>query len=162
MSEFILIPGHERYEINSDAIIRNATTKTIKKQYLNSIGYLMVSFSYKNKSRPLRVHRLLASAFIPNPDGLPHINHKDGNKTNNTIGNLEWCTHAENMTHAFKTGLANNTGIKNGMAKLSESKAKQAKEWLKQGYSQYRIARNLGVSRSAILKIKLGKTWNHV
>jgi hypothetical protein len=56
------------------------------------------------KRRGLYVHRLLATAFIPNP-GKPHVNHKDGNKGNFALENLEWCTHGENMAHAKNTGL---------------------------------------------------------
>lgn len=63
------------------------------------------------------------------------------------------------MQHAFSSGLANNTGVKNGMAKLNERKVREIKELLKQGISQYKIAKKYNVSRSAILKIHLNKTW---
>jgi hypothetical protein len=56
-----------------------------------------------------RIHRLLAEAFIPNPDGKPFINHIDGNGLNNHVSNLEWCTHSENQKHAVKTGLKSRT-----------------------------------------------------
>ena len=51
------------------------------------------------------VHRLIATAFIPNPNNLPEVNHKDGNKSNNSINNLEWCSRGDNVRHAYKTGL---------------------------------------------------------
>ena len=53
----------------------------------------------------VRIHRLVAEAFIPNPDGLPQVNHKDGNKANNNVENLEWCSIRDNLLHSFRTGL---------------------------------------------------------
>ena len=61
---------------------------------------------YKNgKEKLFRVHRLVAMAFLPNPNNLPQVNHKDGNKQNNSVDNLEWCEQSDNMKHAYKNGL---------------------------------------------------------
>lgn len=160
--DFIAIKDHERYEISKCGVIRNIYTKKIKSQYIGSTGYYMVSFSYENKSKPQRVHRLLASTFIKNSTNERFINHIDGNKLNNSLDNLEWCSHSYNMKHAFNTGLINNTGEKNGMSKLDFKKVYEIKKLLKTGLSQQKIANKFNVSRSAILKIHLGKTWNHV
>ena len=71
----------------------------------DSIGYKVVTLSVNGKCTTHTVHRLVAIAFIPNPDGKPFVNHLDGNKHNNHISNLEWTTPAENIQHAWDTGL---------------------------------------------------------
>lgn len=68
-------------------------------------GYLCVNLSRGGKYKIYRVHRLVAETFIPNPDHLPQVNHKDCNKMNNHIDNLEWCTQQENIRHAVRNGL---------------------------------------------------------
>ena len=74
------------------------------KQVKHHCGYMVVKLGEKNWSM---VHRLVANAFIPNPENKRCVNHIDGNKQNNAASNLEWATHKENMTHAIKTGLRN-------------------------------------------------------
>lgn len=123
----------------------------------------MVSLSDKNKSKPRRVHRLKAIAFIPNPQNLREVNHDDGDKLNNDLSNLYWATHKENMEHAFRIGLANNTGVKNGMSKLTEQKVRKIKRMLADGISQYKIAETVGgISRSAVMNIKNRGQWKHI
>ena len=68
-------------------------------------GYLVAHLSKDNKAKNILVHRLVAESFIPNPNKYPCVNHIDGNKQNNNINNLEWCTHSENDLHAYKIGL---------------------------------------------------------
>lgn len=75
------------------------------KPCVNSVGYYIVVL-YKDKhKKTFSLHRLIAQAFIPNPNNYPQINHIDGNKKNFNINNLEWCTQSYNMIHAFKNGL---------------------------------------------------------
>ncbi len=79
----------------------------ILKPYLlgGGLPYYAYSLHIKNKRKICKVHRLVALAFIPNPDNKPQVNHKDGNKLNNHIDNLEWMTSKENHQHAWDTGL---------------------------------------------------------
>ena len=161
--EYFKIANLENFEISKSGVIRNCNTLKIKSQYISSTGYYMISVSKNNKSKSYRVHRLLAETFIPkNNKSQIFVNHIDGNKLNNCLENLEWCTHLENMKHAFKTGLANNSNEKNGMSKLNSKDVAEIKTMLKNGISQYKIAKKFNVSRSAILKIKLGKTWSNI
>ena len=90
--------------IKREKILRNVLYKN---------GYLYVSLSKDGKVKRFKVNRLVAEAFIENPYNLPITNHKDGDKTNNCVSNLEWCTYGENLSHAYKTGLRKSTHIKN-------------------------------------------------
>ena len=81
---------------------------TILKPRLNRDGYLRVTMHKKGKIKAEVIHRCVAVAFIPNNKNLPQVNHKDGNKRNNNVYNLEWCTPLENMHHAKRKGLRNN------------------------------------------------------
>jgi len=89
----------------------------IAPQTKKSNGYLCVSCSISGRTKLFPVHRLVAEAYIPNPNGYPQTNHIDGNKLNNHCENLEWCTPSQNMTHAYETGL-----IKHSRQDVSESK----------------------------------------
>lgn len=77
----------------------------VLKQNINGRGYYYVNISIKNKYKNLLIHREVAKAFIPNNDETLDINHIDGNKLNNNVENLEWCTRSENIKHAYKNGL---------------------------------------------------------
>lgn len=80
----------------------------VLKQWLNHNGYLFVHINVKGKFVNLRVHRLVAICFIPNPDNLPEVNHIDNDRTNNSVSNLEWCTHEYNNAYREKYGVALN------------------------------------------------------
>jgi len=82
--------------------------ETILKQAKNKKKYYQVGLSKNFKHKTISVHRLVAQAFIPNPDNLPQVNHIDGHKENNCVDNLEWCDNLYNMQHSYKLGLRNN------------------------------------------------------
>lgn len=77
----------------------------ILKQSNTTTGYKKVELVKDGKRKSIKVHRIVATAFIPNPMNKPYINHIDGNPINNCVENLEWCTQHENIVHAYKTGL---------------------------------------------------------
>lgn len=113
------------------------------------------------KKRTFRVHRLVMMAFNPveNMDEL-EVNHLDGNKKNNKLENLEWCTASENQKHAFKTGLQKaRKGESSNFAKLTEEDVKQVFELRKQGLLQREIAEIVGCTSSNISAILREKSW---
>jgi hypothetical protein len=85
----------------------------IMESYINNKnGYIYIALMKNNKNKNCRLHRLVAEAFIPNPENKPQVNHIDGDKTNNNANNLEWCTQSENELHAYNKGLANSDNKK--------------------------------------------------
>lgn len=103
------------YEISSLGNVRRKLDAKYKykrggyvKPYINNKGYLCINLWNHCKCYKRQVHRLLAAAFISNPNNLDEINHIDGNPLNNSINNLEWCTHQYNIQHAWNTGLCKN------------------------------------------------------
>ena len=89
------ILGNSKYFVSNYGRIKNAKGQ-IMTQATDKYGYKMLNLYYDGKHRTKKVHRLVAEAFIPNPNNLPCINHKDENKQNNNVDNLEWCSVAYN------------------------------------------------------------------
>lgn len=92
------------YSVSDNGEVRKDTTNRLMKLQIQQ-GYSHVTIQINRKPKRFRVHRLVAEAFIPNPDGKPYVNHIDGNRQNNSVTNLEWVTPAENTRHAVDTGL---------------------------------------------------------
>jgi hypothetical protein len=99
------IPNYENYYVFPDGKIYNTKTKILHNLTNNAAGYVQVGLSKNNKVKHFLLHVLVAKAFIDNPENKEFVNHKDGNKQNNDIINLEWVTNSENIRHAIDTGL---------------------------------------------------------
>lgn len=106
-------------------------------------GYFVVNLRKNGKGTVFQVHRLVAEAFIPNPENLPTVNHKDGEKTNNHVSNLEWASYGENNVHALKHGLRRPRG--NRVLQYSVDG-----EFLNEYISGAQAARDLGISYGMI------------
>lgn len=100
---FVKIDGFERYEVSNLGKVRNIKSGRILKPSLQKNGYLTYGLYENNKQKFLYLHRIIATAFIDNPDEKPCVNHIDENKLNNDLSNLEWCTVRENMIHGTRT-----------------------------------------------------------
>ena len=97
------ISGYEEfYEVSSDGEIKSKRSGKIMKQQVDASGYKTISLHLNKKNKAYKVHRLVALAFIPNPNNLPIVNHKDENKKNNRIDNLEWCDYKYNNNYGTK------------------------------------------------------------
>ena len=92
------VKGRPGYEVSSKGRVRNRKTGEIKAQRKTKNGYMITTLKNGTKTTAY-IHRLVAEAFVPNPDSLPHVNHKDEDKTNNNASNLEWCTPAYNNAY---------------------------------------------------------------
>ena len=115
MEEWKAIPGYEGlYEVSNMGNVRNVRRNTLLRLSKTNNRYIRVSLCKNGIKTGLTVHRLVAEAFIPNPDNLPEVNHKDEDKTNNRVENLEWCDHKYNMNYGTRNIRAKETAIKNG------------------------------------------------
>ena len=116
-----------------------------KKPSDNGKGYMIIILSKEGKNYKRYVHRLVAMAFIPNPENKPTVNHKDGNKCNNHVDNLEWATYKEQAKHAMETGLARLGATAKEIDQL-DLKGVFIKRWP----SACEAHRELGIARSSI------------
>ncbi len=135
----------------------------ILKNCKHRAGYLKVCLSKNGVQNQILIHRLVAPPFISNPENKPFINHRDGNKKNNNLKNLEWCTASENMTHSFKNGFhGSRKGSLNGNAKLCEEQAKEIRQlYATKNYSQREVASKYNLSQTCIGDIVNYKRWNN-
>ena len=92
------------YEVSDQGQVRNKDSKRFLKPYQNPKGYMIVTLSNRGKSKKMRLHRLVAQAFLNNPDNLPDVNHKDYDRTNNCVNNLEWMGRKENVQYSSRNG----------------------------------------------------------
>ena len=160
--KFTNIQG-SNYSVSNIGNIKNNKSKQILKSGDNGKGYLFCFLWKYNKSKRFYVHRLVAQTFIPNPDNKPCVNHIDGNKENNNVNNLEWCTHSENMKHAYKINLRENLmkyGENSIRHKLTENEVLIIHGLYLGGISSIKIGQIFDMHNSSILSIINGRNWN--
>jgi len=143
---------------------RNKEGYIMKKQE-DKDGYFKVSLYKEGKYTRMFIHRLVMMTFNPvkKMEKL-QVNHLDGDKKNNDINNLEWCTHKENIKHAINMGLKNSSkGVNNFNVKLTKEDVKKVVKLRENfGMTHLEIANKFNMSRRAIGNILNGVTWSHV
>lgn len=150
------------YEVSDSGDIRNKDGAMLS-PYKGKGGYIVYDLRGNGKRKMSYLHRILAKAFILNPNNSPFINHKDGNKTNNDLNNLEWCTAQENMDHAIQTGLFKPKPLLGGedsiASKLTWEKVRYIRSEISNGRTHLSLAKELGVSKGTIGFIHRKETW---
>ena len=155
------VKGYEgKYEVSSIGHVRKAGGSEIG-QWPNQLGYMLVRLSGPRKM--FRVHRLVAEAFLPNPNNLPVVNHLDHDRQNNAASNLEWCDQKRNLSHAAESGRLRRDywkGKRSPNAKLSDAAALN----IRRAYSDKQnslqsLALEYGMSKRAIERIVNGRSY---
>lgn len=161
----IFIDGEKsEYTVDTIGRIYSKFSKNYLKPYVNTSGYYLVDLYHKKRRHTMQVHRIVAIAFIPNPELLPTVNHKNGNKANNTAENLEWMTRLDNVRHAWITGLAKpRYGTDNPANKYTEEQIHAVCSYIEMDILTNReIATACGVNITLIRDIKFRGKWKHI
>jgi hypothetical protein len=133
----------------------------IRKQTIEKNGYHRVQLVKKGDAKIYLVHRLVAMAFIQNPENKRCVNHIDCDRSNNMASNLEWCTYQENENHKSKLG-RQASGQRHGMSKLTDRDIRYIRENYIKGENCKILAKMFCVEKSRITKIVSGTNWKHI
>ena len=130
---------------------------------LDVSGYEVKTISVDTKPVNIKAHRVIAEAFIPNPENKPYINHLNSNPSDNRIENLEWCTASENTKHMFDTGRKTLVGENHNQSILNRKKVKEIRKIYKeQDITQKELGKKYGVTCHCISAVIRRKTWSHI
>lgn len=159
------------YKISNFGRVKSVGGSSKRKEKIRSLsltrdGYEKVRLVHNGKDRTMRVHRLVAEAFIPNPDGKDTVNHIDGNKQNNVVSNLEWANRSEQMFHAYDLGLkTSRMGSDNSNAKLTPEEVKEIRKLYvpySREFGTVALANKYGVTDRVIGLIVKNKAYKNV
>ena len=157
-----------RFEISTHGRLKNCLTQHIYKQSILNSGYcsVRVTLGSRNNKVNIIIHKAVAYTFLNNHNCLPEVNHKDGNKQNNHVDNLEWCTSHDNQQHKYNTKLIDKrkiSGEKNHNSKLTWEDI----EYIRENYVPYSrefgaraMAKKFNIHRTQMLSIINNKAWS--
>ena len=147
------IKGFEKYQITDDGRVWSKKTNRWLKSYIGTNGYFMVCLCVNGRGKHLLLHRLIADTFIPNPENKPCIDHINGNRLDNSIENLRWCTYTENNTNPIyisrKTGVkrSDESRRKMSLAKIGKASPMRGKHHTEEAKLKNRLA-HLGMKHN--------------
>ena len=159
------INGYEDYEVSSCGRVRSnkcwhGNGQVMMNIVKNNRPYSTINLCKNSHAKKFLVHRLVASAFLDNPLKLPQVNHKNCNKKDNRIENLEWVTALDNNKHAVKAGLWDFRAGKCKLAKMTWDKVREIRRIYRKGSTSYRkLGKEFGLSFFGIRQIVLNHTW---
>lgn len=152
----------ELYQVSNLGRIRRRDNKKILTPLTLTKGYKGVRLYYeKKKATTKKIHRLVAQHFIPNPLNLPQVNHKDGDKANNKVSNLEWCSNDYNMNHAIEHHLILQ-GERRGKSKCTESSLKLLQRLIDYGFTIKQLSIIYGICKQAMKQIIRNQTYKNL
>lgn len=166
------IPGYKgRYQASSHGQIKSLSRlipcihnakrrirERILSQHIMNANYYTAHICYDMNNKTMLVHRLVAMAFLSNPENKPEVNHKNGIRLDNRVENLEWVTSKENTAHARGSGLFDNSGEKHYLSKLTIKNVNSIRR--NKNLTHKQLGEKYGVNRRTITDVLLLKTWN--
>lgn len=158
-------PVYKNYLVSKEGVIKNAVTGNTLSQKVNEHGYHTVSVfdNTSSKYKTVKVHRLVAQTYVPNPDGKREVNHIDCNKSNNSVVNLEWVTSQENKAHAYEHGLYDACiGENHHNTNMSNDEVHLVCSLMEQGYRNKDICDQLSLEKHIVADIRSGRKWKHI
>lgn len=155
------------YEVSVSGRVRSTKFERITELKLmlgkGRASYLFFHSSFKSVSKRINVHQAVARAFISNPNNYKEINHIDGNKLNNRIENLEWCSRSHNVKESFRLKLRTHEGEKNPKRKLTQREVREIRSFKgKKIYTYQQLADKYGVKEPTINTILSGLSWRNI
>lgn len=159
-----LMNSKSRYMVSSCGRVYSEYSNKILKPVVSNCGYLRVNLYHNKNNKKVSVHRLVAIAFIDNPDNLPEVNHKDGDKTNNNVDNLEWVTSSMNDYHAYLIGIKTaKHGDESHLAKYKRKNVIYACELMESGeYTLPEISKMTSIDIAMLYCIRNRKSWINI
>ena len=156
------VPGFEAlYEVSCTGRVRSLRRSIVLKPGTAS-GYLYVVLCGNTKRVNARIHSLVAECFIgARPKGYD-VNHINGDKADNSVGNLEYCTRSANLSHAFKNGLKTHKGSNHPKAIYSDKQILMLKKYLSDGYKHREVAELMNVPMHLVADVSAGRQWQHI
>ena len=156
MNDWKPYPLNPLYEVSTSGEVRNTKTGAIRKPRKCNKGYMRLNMYLNGKHTTIPIHQMVAYTFLPNPLGHTNVNHIDNDPTNNSVGNLEWCTAKENCAHTDKQGRRDYT---RGSKRKYDEKDIYAAKYELNHLSATEVEKLLGIHRQTVIAVRARKQW---